>query len=395
MGGIMKIQTLFVLIVSLCLVAQVAIAQESQMFVLNGSGARAAGMGNAFTGVADDATAISWNSAGLTQLYSPEASVYARFGFGSMSTDYQEINYDRTTGSSFQLNFASLVFPFSVGDLNVVGGIAYRRVLDFTQDIEETLEINGFKQISKTDNSGGIDAISPSIGVQLNEMISAGATVNIMTGSTDYMQEESGDFAEGTYESKEEYSGVGIDIGVLVKPSPTFQIGANLNLPQTLTIKQSNEYEHEFKLKIPFFFSIGAAFRASDNLTIAADYRSRAWSNAKVEFEGGEEEEFTDQNANSFHVGMEYLAQAGKSVVPLRIGFYTLPTPGVDENEDQITFSGITAGIGVILGTVILDGSFEYIFGSYVGGEENDSSVDYTVSDFRITVGGTVHFGKN
>ena len=86
---------------------------------------------------------------------------------------------------------------------------------------------------------------------------------------------------------------------------------------------------------------------------------------------------------------------SGKSIVPLRIGFYTLPTPGVDENDDQIKFSGITAGIGVILGTVILDGSFEYIFGSYVGDTEDDHDVDYTVSDFRITGGGTVHFGKN
>ncbi len=390
----MKIRNLFVLIVSLCLVAQVAIAQDSQLFVLNGSGARAAGMGNAFTGVADDATAISWNSAGLTQLYSPEASVYARFGFGSMSTDYQDINFDITTGSSFQLNFASLVFPFSVGDLNVVGGIAYRRVLDFTKDFEINAETSGFQQTVKTENSGGIDAISPSIGIQLNEMISAGATVNIMTGSTDFKTESSGDLGDDLSESKEKYSGVGIDIGILVKPSSTFQIGANLNLPQTLTIKESNGFDNEYKLKIPFFFSIGAAIRASDNLTIAADYRSRTWSNAKMEFDG-EEMEFTDQNANSFHVGMEYLAQAGKSVVPLRVGFYTLPTPGVDDNDDQITFSGITAGIGVILGTVILDGSFEYVFGSYVGDTEDERDVDYTVSDFRITVGGTIHFGKN
>ncbi len=388
----MKIQTLFVLILSLCLLAQVATAQDSQLFVLNGSGARAAGMGNAFTGVADDATAISWNSAGLTQLYSPEASVIARFGFGSLSTDYQDINFDITTGSSFQLNFASLVFPFSVGDLNIVGGIAYRRVLDFTQDFEIEAESFGLQQTVKTDNSGGIDAISPSVGVQLNEMISVGATVNIMTGSTDFKTESSGDLFEGIDESKEEYSGVGIDIGVLVKLSPTFQIGANLNLPQTLTIKESNGSEYEYKLKIPFFFSIGAAVRASDNLTIAADYRSRTWSNAKMEFDG-EEEEFTDQNANSIHLGMEYLAEVGKSVVPLRIGFYTLPTPGVDENGDQISFNGITAGIGAILGTIILDGSFEYIFGSYVGDEENDRNVDYTVSDFRITVGATLHFG--
>ena len=58
----------------------------AQSFTLNGNGARAAGMGNAFVGVADDATAISWNAAGLTQLYSMEASLIGRFSFGSLNT---------------------------------------------------------------------------------------------------------------------------------------------------------------------------------------------------------------------------------------------------------------------------------------------------------------------
>lgn len=46
---------------------------------ISGAGARAAGMGGAFIGVADDATAITWNPGGLTQLYRPEVSVVGRF----------------------------------------------------------------------------------------------------------------------------------------------------------------------------------------------------------------------------------------------------------------------------------------------------------------------------
>ena len=42
---------------------------------ITGSGARAAGMGNAFIGLADDATAINWNPGGLTALEHFEASV--------------------------------------------------------------------------------------------------------------------------------------------------------------------------------------------------------------------------------------------------------------------------------------------------------------------------------
>jgi len=45
-------------------------AQSDYLPDLNftGNGARAAAMGYAFTGLADDATAISWNPAGLAQL---------------------------------------------------------------------------------------------------------------------------------------------------------------------------------------------------------------------------------------------------------------------------------------------------------------------------------------
>jgi len=39
-----------------------------------GSGARALGMGGAFIAIADDATAASWNPAGLFQLKKPEIS---------------------------------------------------------------------------------------------------------------------------------------------------------------------------------------------------------------------------------------------------------------------------------------------------------------------------------
>src|SRR3989338_2646899 len=44
-----------------------------------GSGARAIGMGGAFIAIADDATAASWNPAGLVQLEKPEISAVGSF----------------------------------------------------------------------------------------------------------------------------------------------------------------------------------------------------------------------------------------------------------------------------------------------------------------------------
>ena len=51
-----------------------------------GSGARAVGMGGAFIGIADDATAASWNPAGLIQMETPEMSVVG--GYYSRAEDF-------------------------------------------------------------------------------------------------------------------------------------------------------------------------------------------------------------------------------------------------------------------------------------------------------------------
>jgi long-subunit fatty acid transport protein len=407
----MKHRFSFTLLVIFALLVSGIFAQDVSQFVLNGNGARAAGMGYAFTGLADDATAISWNSAGLTQLYAPEASIIARFGFGSLDPQYDDVNLDVTTGSKFQLNFASIAIPFSAGEFNVVGGIAYRRVFDFTQNFEIKAGEAGFMVENITDNSGGIDGITPALGIQFSDMFSVGASVNILTGSTDYKSEfRVTGFEPSIEEYSEEYSGVAVEIGALVKASPQFQIGANLGLPNTITFTQKmrDSEDFEYDLKVPFFFSIGAAFRASDQVTLAADYRSRPWSSGEVEVEGesGTIEEWLQflyndpelkvYNANSFHVGLEYLAESGNSVIPLRLGFFTQPSPGEDEKRDQISFTGLTAGLGLIMGQVILDGSFEYLFGTYAGDtDENDNAVDFKQTDFRVTIGGTIHFGQN
>ena len=72
------------LFVIVLLLFTVSLYGQAEQFNFTGNGARAAGMGYAFTGISDDATAISWNSAGLTQLYSAEASVIGRVGFNSV-----------------------------------------------------------------------------------------------------------------------------------------------------------------------------------------------------------------------------------------------------------------------------------------------------------------------
>jgi long-chain fatty acid transport protein len=411
----MRKNVLGIFAVLICLILSQQLFAQS--FTLNGNGARAAGMGYAFVGVADDATAISWNAAGLTQLYSMEASVIGRLSFGSLSTDFQTLDYEVNRSSSFQLNFASFVVPFSAGDYNIVGGVAYRNIYDFTTKTENTVTFSDGSTSEWTDDeNGGINAITPALAIQISDIISFGVAANILMGDYTYDYSDSdGDQSQ----TNVDYSGFNIDLSTLIKPTPQFAIGANFSLPHTVTFDGKDEEDAWVtERKVPLFFSIGAAIRATDNFTIAADYRNRPWSKSEVEKYTQNGEEWEDPNqyfteypdANSFHIGLEYLIEAGKNFIPIRAGFFTLPTtsreptnpdlPDQEEKDtDQISYNAITAGIGIVMNTVIIDVSYEYIFGTYTGfyeslGDGTYSPVDYKYSDSKITVGVTVHIGK-
>jgi long-subunit fatty acid transport protein len=385
------------------LLLQTVLGQEQ--FALTGNGARAAGMGYAFTGVADDATAISWNSAGLTQLYSMEASIVGQLGFGSISTDYTNFDIEGSLSSSINLNFASFVVPFTAGDMSIVGGIAYRTLYNFNKDLEWTAKIVGDTEefTRKDDDSGAVTSISPALAVQINNMLSVGAVFNIIGGS---WENKFKDYDDSESEASSDFSGTSVDIGVLVKASPQVSIGGNFYMPYTLTETVKSEGSGDdtvYDLKVPFFWAAGILFRATDNLSLALDYRSRPWSSSEYSEDGENDEDWALQDANSIHIGLEYLIQSGKAVIPVRLGFYTLPTPATEFNyvigEDggQITYNAITGGLGLVMGSFIIDGSIEYLFGSYIGDIDSrngsDYNVEYKLSDFRVTVGATIHLG--
>lgn len=101
----------------------------------SGSGARALGVSGAFTAVADDATAASWNPAGLIQLERPEFSVVYRLKqeynrHWSGDPDYR-VGDDEYFGDA--LNYLSFVWPFRFLERNMVVSLNLQEVYDFTQ----------------------------------------------------------------------------------------------------------------------------------------------------------------------------------------------------------------------------------------------------------------------
>lgn len=68
-----------------------------------GGGARPAGMGEAFVGIADDANAVYWNPAGLNQLERTSVSVMHAVWFEDISYDWVSYAYPFANGGAFGL----------------------------------------------------------------------------------------------------------------------------------------------------------------------------------------------------------------------------------------------------------------------------------------------------
>jgi long-subunit fatty acid transport protein len=196
-----------------------------------GSGARALGQGGAFTAVADDATAASWNPAGLVQLERPEVSAVYRFSAREDRHESQSSNLDvghnRTYSS--ELNYLSVAYPFIIEGVNAVASLNYQETYDFSyeftarfqdsarnevdsffnqsfaeyttnnysdpsQDITVVAEIitDAESRINQVLNSallagidfkqsGTIDAFSPAVAFELSPRFSIGVALNFYT----------------------------------------------------------------------------------------------------------------------------------------------------------------------------------------------------------------------
>jgi long-subunit fatty acid transport protein len=401
----MRKGTLVAGLVLLVLVAQVS-AQISFNFA--GQGARALGMGGAFIGIADDATAISWNPAGLGQLDRPELSGVGKFTASKLSWDpttvtqygYTE-NFKSTSESHFVLNFGSGAMPIKMANRNLVFAVAYQQQLDFytKQEYQDTFTIwnnnppynadtlTGTK-VDKT--TGAVYTISPGFGFQVTPRVLVGAACNIWTGSpTEKITRDltSQNFAffgtNRTYEWKDKmvFGGLNFTAGALVDVKPV-KLGAVIRTPLSLKLhdetsermRETSRYwnttyenwdttlryprEGSIKYKFPFMFGFGISVSPTQNFTLAADYDFRPLSSVTLVDSSGKDFRETPNSdtldwpsSNQIRLGVEYLLMYGGGIVPLRAGFYTDPLIDRHVDFNSTTKGGQVTGIGFTFGT--------------------------------------------
>lgn len=283
-----------------------------------GSGARALGMGGAFIAVADDATAASWNPAGLSQLEKPELSMVVDYNYRRAEYSSSERPEIDNTGrdDEFRMNYFSGTYPFQFYK-NIVVSINYQRLYDFDRTFDHRLDFSsaGIDLMQERDfsQSGYLGALGLAASVEITPKLSFGATLNIWTDQLLWENEWDADFTERavgtisgapvTIDTKindkfSRFRGINANFGLLWNINKYLTFGAVVKTPfeasvrhefsftqvQTFgppvntTITTDQSIKENVDLDMPLQYGFGLACRFSDTFTLDLDIYRTHWS---------------------------------------------------------------------------------------------------------------------
>ena len=230
----------WLLTVAILLAAGIATAQVEDQLEYNflGAGARANGMGDAFVAVADDATAIFWNPAGLFLLDQPETS----FGFQFASEKVEQerprqmlLIASNDPGGSVGLSFASFVFPKRFGQKKFVFAFAIQKAFDFKA---ESLEIAAQAPfvLEQERSSGGPFSYSGGVAFSPLQGLMLGLSLSLYRGDADIAGNQIVTLGDGIVRSLSGSSRIPVD-GISVGMGALYDFQARGGPPMRLGFK--------------------------------------------------------------------------------------------------------------------------------------------------------------
>lgn len=393
-----------------------------RMNVVVGSGARAFGMGGAFLAQADDATAASWNPAGLSYLRRAEFSLVGVHNDFSqriprINTAVRPTRFittrDQLQGSV--TDFAAFVYPLRFKGQTGAVQVSYQRSFSFEGErrSEATVGRSGFLPNGAllldteftVEGKGGFDTISVSSGFEVRSNLRLGVTVNRwINGFSQAVKRP-----DREIQSSWDISGTNFNVGLLFTPIPKLTVGAVLKTQFTadidlkkrridVEVKEIDRITNErpptvvteyvdagrARIRLPRVYGLGVSYRATNTLTFSADFTRTDWSKATITnffalatsetdrygtlpFPAIEEVENGQADTNQVRAGGEWVLRLGESghvLLPLRAGIFRDGQPvvkrlrageGAPVFEYKPAFNGVTAGIGITVGGVLLD----------------------------------------
>ena len=395
-----------------------------------GFGIKAAALGNAFTGIADDYSAIYWNPGGLAQIHTQQ--VYGSLNHLQLRTDATYLgNKTRLDQGFTKFQGFGYVYPFPTKRGSLILALGYQRIKDLNSitqfsgynttsndlafSIYNDLGYNGLTLAFDRDfdlnqnikEEGHLAQWSIASAMDLSPTFSAGLTVNILGGSSDYrlkylqtdtQNKNSYDISDSlnnpldefyyNYYKIEEmvstnYSGLEFKIGGIWRPNDQLKIGGSITFPSTLSLDESWTYtdklsydihvlaenrtynyvepydstgKFSYEIKRPFKFDLGLSYSVK-NLLLAASLRYIDWTQLKLQkadnTPSGYEYIFTGENdriptlfraVSSYAFGAQYTLF--NNMLQVRGGYRYVPSPYKDLNK-KLNKKYYSAGVGL------------------------------------------------
>lgn len=374
-----------------------------------GMGTRALAMGGAYTGLANDYSAIYWNPAGLAGLRKSQIfGEVSHLNFNNNAAFNQSVTDETQNYTRFGSLGAAFALPTRRGSFVIALG--YNRVKDF----DRNLAFSGYNPLSnglafvfnnttypfdknvyqteQVTEEGGLDQWSLGSGIAISPNFNAGLTATYWKGKSDYQfsffQEDRddiynqypGDFYSYTLTRslQTDYSAVGFKLGGMFTLVKGVQLGGALGFPVTFKVKENYQQSDlivfdngdedalegdpgvfEYRVKTPFHFDGGISL-STGLLTIAGSARYRDWSQTRfdVSDELLSNPDYSDLLAENQSIRQNYRETiqyniGGELFLPglnmmLRGGYAIYPSPlkGASKDLDKQFY---TAGVGFVL----------------------------------------------
>jgi long-chain fatty acid transport protein len=347
-------------------------------FQFENPGARALGMGGAFIGMADDATAAVANPAGLTILIHPEASIEFRathyrneipWYSGTRTSDVVDVNRDLQIERNFDFDFKPRDFPSSPQSLSFASFVYPIRINKFviSGQFNESAAFNrkfqtaGFEYLGTGIDAGTFAPLDSSLqfsiknfGVssayRLSQRFNLGVTFNISRLHFDGKSRVSVPNFLGERDSiSSDDTGVSFTTGLLVKASKSISVGAVYSHRPTFSITSHSEsfglfgwdVETKHSLRIPDSLGAGISWQANDRFSWNVDVVRVRYSQLMDHYYNSlegipfaapplDEPQFQKSSlevsdATEFRTGAEYVIFAHDTPISLRGGYWREP----------------------------------------------------------------------
>jgi long-chain fatty acid transport protein len=272
-------------------------------FQLNEHGARSLAMGNAFTAVANDVSAIYWNGAGLTQLAGTSFMVGTTLI--APGSSFEELSTGTKYDAESQVFFPTHFFAAHKISSQFAAGIGFTSPFGLGTKWDD----NWAGRYLALETELKVFTISPVVAYAITDQfsVSAGLVYSwadvLITQKTPKPAVLGGGDAFITLEGDDE-SAFGYNFGVMYKPNKDLSIGASFHSQVTYSFEGTAASESvpaaaaalfphgnlTAELKTPFNLAAGVACNVSTDLLLAFDVQVVGWSSydtLKVDFEEG------------------------------------------------------------------------------------------------------------